>query len=69
MTFIYLLQKLWFMIVHGEIIGDKTDMIKNVIRYILVSYFTDVRGSVGAKEEAESFIIKLACMFPHAYAL
>jgi len=31
MTFIYLLQKMWFMILHGEIVGDKTDVVEEVI--------------------------------------
>lgn len=69
MTFIYPLQKLWFMMLHGEIIGDMTDMTEEVMRYISIYNFTVVRRSVGAKEEAELFIMKFACIFPPTYAL
>lgn len=31
MAFVYLLQKLRFMLLYGEIIGDKTDTIEEVI--------------------------------------
>lgn len=69
MAFIYPLQKLWFTMLHGEITGDTTDMTEEVMRYISVYNFTVVRRSVGAKEEAEPFIMKFACTFPPTYAL
>lgn len=31
MAFVYLLQKLWFMLLHGEMIGGKTDTMEEVI--------------------------------------
>lgn len=62
-------KKMWFIILHGEIIGDMTDRIEEAIWYILVYNFTVVRGSVCAKEEVESFIIQLARIFPSPYAL